>query len=136
VRPDRGGRGQGLAIWQAAVAHAGARTIGLDGVVAQRENYRKSGFVLERRNIRYGGTVAATAAKPQRGMVALADVPFGAIEADDATVFPAARAAFLRAWIDTKGHIGRALLCDGKLCAWGVIRPCRQGYKIGPLVAD
>src|SRR5206468_11687322 len=116
--------------------HAGARTIGLDGVVAQQENYRKSGFVLERRNIRYGGMVAATAAKPQRGMVALADVPFGAIEADDATVFPAARAAFLRGWIDTKGHIGRALLCDGKLCAWGVIRPCRQGYKIGPLVAD
>jgi hypothetical protein len=25
---------------------------------------------------------------------------------------------------------------DGKLIAWGVIRPCRSGYKIGPLVAD
>jgi hypothetical protein len=25
---------------------------------------------------------------------------------------------------------------DGALAAWGVIRPCREGFKIGPLVAD
>jgi len=25
---------------------------------------------------------------------------------------------------------------DGALAAWGVIRPCRTGCKIGPLVAD
>ena len=25
---------------------------------------------------------------------------------------------------------------DGRLAAWGVIRPCRTGYKIGPLNAD
>ena len=25
---------------------------------------------------------------------------------------------------------------DGRLAAWGVIRPCRHGRKIGPLVAD
>jgi hypothetical protein len=58
------------------------------------------------------------------------------VEADDATVFPAPRPAFLRAWINTPGHVGRALLRDGKLAAWGVIRPCRAGRKIGPLVAD
>ncbi|MGA7486954.1 MAG: GNAT family N-acetyltransferase, partial [Xanthobacteraceae bacterium] len=44
VRPDLRGRGHGLRIWNAAIAHAGARVIGLDGVVAQQENYRKSGF--------------------------------------------------------------------------------------------
>jgi hypothetical protein len=54
----------------------------------------------------------------------------------DATVFPALRSAFLRAWINTSGHLGRALLRDGRLAAWGVIRPCRNGTKIGPLVAD
>jgi 2C-methyl-D-erythritol 2,4-cyclodiphosphate synthase len=51
-------------------------------------------------------------------------------------VFPAARLAFLRAWIGASGHIGRALMRDGALVAWGVIRPCREGCKIGPLVAD
>ena len=25
---------------------------------------------------------------------------------------------------------------DGWLAGWGVIRPCRKGFKIGPLVAD
>ena len=25
---------------------------------------------------------------------------------------------------------------DGELAGWGVIRPCRKGRKIGPLVAD
>ena len=58
------------------------------------------------------------------------------VEADDATVFPAPRPAFLRAWIDTPGHVGRALMVDGRLAAWGVIRPCQKGWKVGPLVAD
>src|SRR6478672_2410872 len=69
-------------------------------------------------------------------LVPLAEVPFAALEADDARVFPAPRAAFLRAWIGTRGHIGRALVRDGNLAAWGVIRPSRRGHKIGPLVAN
>jgi len=134
VRPDLRGRGYGLAIWRAAIAYAGNRVIGLDGVVAQQDNYRKSGFVLAHRNIRFGGTVAARG--PVAETVPLAEVPFALIEADDATVFPASRPAFLHAWIAAPGHRGRALVRDGKLAAWGVIRPCRRGFKIGPLVAD
>ena len=135
VRPDLRGCGYGLRIWKAAIAHAGARTVGLDGVVAQQENYKKSGFALAYPNIRYGGRVAATAAPPA-GVVPLTDVAFPLVEADDATAFPAPRAAFLRAWIGTRGHVGCALVRDGRLAAWGVIRPCRTGHKIGPLVAD
>src|ERR687897_410610 len=44
VRKDLRGRGFGLRLWDAAIAHAGSRVIGLDGVVAQQQNYRKSGF--------------------------------------------------------------------------------------------
>lgn len=134
VRPDLRGRGLGLQIWKAAIAHAGARIIGLDGVVAQQANYRKSGFELAYPNIRYGGIAATNA--PNAGVVALGDVPMVMVEASDATVFPAPRPAFLRAWIGAPGHIGRALMRDGALSAWGVIRPCRRGWKIGPLVAD
>ena len=135
VRDDLRGRGYGLRIWNAAIAHARPRTIGLDGVVAQQGNYRKSGFQLAYANIRYGGRVAPAAAAPA-GIVPLADVPFATVAADDATVFPAPRASFLRAWISARGHVGRALVRDGRLAAWGVIRPCRIGRKIGPLVAD
>jgi GNAT superfamily N-acetyltransferase len=135
VRPDLRGRGYGLRIWQAAMAHAGSRTVGLDGVVAQQENYRKSGFQLAHRNIRYGGSVLSHR-RPPADVVDLADVPFDQIAADDAAVFPAGRKPFLQAWHGGRGHLGRALLRDGKLAAWGLIRPCRRGCKIGPLVAD
>jgi hypothetical protein len=134
VRPDLRRRGYGLRIWKAAMAHAGSRTVGLDGVVAQQQNYGKSGFRLAYPNIRYGGTVAPIA--PPAEIIALEDVPFATVEADDATVFPAPRSAFLRGWLDAPGHIGSALLRDGRLAAWGLIRPCRSGYKIGPLIAD
>jgi len=135
VRPEFRGAGHGLRIWNAAIAHAGSRVIGLDGVVAQQDNYKKSGFGLAYANIRYGGTVSAPPA-PLADVVALDKIPFAMIEADDATVFPAPRSAFLRAWIGAPGHVGRALKRDGRLAGWGVIRPCRTGRKIGPLVAD
>ncbi len=135
VRPDLRGRGHGLKIWNAAIAHARPRVIGLDGVVAQQANYQKSGFALAYANVRYGGTVAAPP-PPSGRVVALTDVPMALVEADDATVFPASRPAFLRAWISTPGHVGRALLRDGRLAGWGVVRPCRTGRKIGPLIAD
>lgn len=133
VRAGFRGAGHGLRIWNAAIAHAGSRVIGLDGVVAQQDNYRKSGFQLAYANIRYGGTISAT---PPADIVALDKLPFAMVEADDATVFPAPRSPFLHAWINTPGHLGRALLRDGKLAGWGVIRPCRIGHKIGPLVAN
>ncbi|MBR0820930.1 GNAT family N-acetyltransferase [Bradyrhizobium liaoningense] len=135
VRAGFRGAGHGLRIWNAAIAHAGTRVIGLDGVVAQQDNYKKSGFQLAYANIRYGGIVAAPL-RPPANIVTLDNIPFALVEADDATVFPAPRSAFLRAWIKASGHLGRALLRDGKLAAWGVIRPCRTGHKIGPLVAD
>src|SRR5499426_4685816 len=59
VRGDLRGRGYGLRMWNAAIAHAGPRAIGLDGVVAQQENYKRSGFRLAYANVRYGGIVAA-----------------------------------------------------------------------------
>src|SRR5216110_100347 len=105
VREDLRGKGYGLRIWNAAIAHAGSRVIGLDGVVAQQDNYKKSGFQLAYANVRYGGTVTAPNL-PQAGIVALTDVPFASVEAYDATVFPAPRPAFLRAWISAPGHVG------------------------------
>jgi Acetyltransferase (GNAT) domain len=123
--------GSGSQAWRAR----GSRAIGLDGVVAQQDNYRKSGFMFAYNNIRYGGWVAPLVeAKPTT--VPLTEVSFDLIARDDATVFPAARPTFLYTWISAPGHIGRALIRDGLLVAWGVIRPCRTGRKIGPLIAD
>ena len=135
MRKDLRGRGYGLRIWNAAIASAGQRVIGLDGVVAQQQNYRKAGFEFAYANIRYGGTVTSPDA-PSAEVIALSAVPLAMVEAYDATVFPAPRTAFLRAWIDAPGHIGCALIRDGRLAGFGVIRPCLHGRKISPLVAD
>jgi hypothetical protein len=135
VRPDLRGSCLGLQIWNAAIAHAGARVIGLDGVVAQQDNYTKSGFQFAYANIRYGGTVAALRA-PGADVVDLGAVSFADLAADDVTVFPAPRSAFLRSWIGAPGHAGCAVMRDGRLAGWGVIRPCLKGCKIGPLLAD
>src|SRR5262245_6540722 len=135
VRKDLRGRGLGLRIWNAAIAHAGPRVIGLDGVVGQQQNYRKSGFKFAYSNVRYGGIIPA-GQTPAAGIIPLTEVPLPTVAAYDATVFPALRTAFLRAWIGSPGHSGCALIRDGSLAGWGVIRPCRQGWKIGPLVAD
>ena len=56
VRPEYRGKDYGIQIWNAGLAHLKGRTIGLDGVVAQQDNYKKSGFTLAYRNIRYQGT--------------------------------------------------------------------------------
>lgn len=69
VRSPVRGKGYGLATWQAGIAHAGSRAIGLDGVPAQQDNYRRSGFELAYRNARYGGTGPARAAPPPEGML-------------------------------------------------------------------
>src|SRR3954447_14270634 len=130
VRPDLRGRGYGLQIWRAALEHSGARTVGLDGVVAQQANYRKAGFVLAYRNIRFGGTVAGSGTEST-----LAPPPVAPAVTDDARVFPATRDALIRAWLTAEGHVARGLVRDGELEAWGVIRPCRHGCKIGPLIA-
>ena len=46
------------------------------------------------------------------------------------------RAAFLRPWIEPDGGLGLGLLQDGELHALGVVRPCREGFKVWPLFAS
>src|SRR5690606_16283758 len=53
VAPAWRQQGYGLQLWHAAMQHLQGRLIGLDGVVAQQDNYRKSGFALAYNNIRF-----------------------------------------------------------------------------------
>lgn len=136
--PEARGQGHGWAVWQAGMARLAGRTIGLDGVVAQQANYRRSGFELAWNNARYSGAGALPDAPPPPGLalVAAASVPFDRLLAFDAACAGTPRAAFLRAWLAAPGHEARALAAaDGALAGLGVVRPARQGSKIGPLFA-
>lgn len=129
------GQGFGHALWQQALAHAGERCVGLDGVVDQQDNYRRSGFALAFRNIRFGG-VPVTLPNPPKGFkVTRIDAPSAELEALDARVFPSQRRGFWQAWLGAQGHCAVVAHQDAALAAFSTLRPCRNGFKIGPLVA-
>ncbi|MEU6975409.1 GNAT family N-acetyltransferase [Streptomyces sp. NPDC046371] len=135
VRPDQRGFGHGLATWRAALAHAGERTVGLDGVPAQQDNYRRSGFAPAYRTARFvgevplsGGTVA--------GVVPVERVDPAALAAYDGACHPADRPRFLASWLATPGHRALVRLTDGRVTGYGVVRPAEQEARVGPLFAD
>lgn len=134
VKPECRGQGHGIATWRAGLEHGRGCNIGLDGVVVQQENYRRSGFTLAHRNIRYCGTVTAVA-DDDGTVVPLAAVPREALLAYDRQLFPAERTAFLAAWSQAPRR-GLAVVRERRLSGYGVVRPCRVGSKIGPLFAD
>ncbi len=136
VRPEHRGSGLGLALWQRAMQHQAGRCVGLDGVVAQQDNYHRAGFTLAHRNIRYGLEGARLAPPPPGLVVPVAALPVATLAAYDRRCFPAARDAFLRAWLTLPGHVALAVVRDGALAGYGVMRPCPQGAKLGPLFAD
>lgn len=129
------GQGFGLRLWQAAMASLAGRNVGLDGVPAQQENYRRSGFSLAHRNVRYAGRSMADAQGGSRAQ-ALADGDLPTLQAYDRAFFPDERSAFLRRWVDPAHAHTRLVVEEAQVRGYGVIRPCHQGYKIGPLQAD
>lgn len=136
VTPAWRGRGIGIRLWQAGMSRLSGRVVGLDGVPAQQDNYRRSGFMLAWRNVRYGGVAQASAQAQADEVVPLAQVDLDTLCRKDRETFPAPRAAFLQAWRAMPDSTGLAWQRDDRLGGWGVIRRCRSGHKIGPLVAD
>ena len=132
-RPAHRGRGYGLLLWRAGLEHLGGRSIGLDGVVAQQANYRRSGFTYAWPNFRFGGTVESRA-DPQ--LVDARTLPFRDVENIDRPLFPGPRPSFLAAWLAMPDSRSLALVEDGTMTAFGTIRRCRSGWKVGPLYAD
>jgi len=136
VRPEYRGRGVGIALWRTAMERLAGRNVGLDGVVAQQANYRRSGFSLAHRNIRFGLSGGdRQSAVPGVALSPAAACPPETIVALDRRCFPAPREAFLRKWLALPGHVALAALVDGTAVGYGVIRPCLEGAKVGPLVA-
>jgi GNAT superfamily N-acetyltransferase len=133
--PEARGRGYGWATWQAAMERLAGRIVGLDGVVAQQENYRKSGFELRHRNVRYGGQVGVSVV-PDARLVPVDEIIVPAVLSYDRAFFPEPRESFLRQWLVADGRTSFAYIEDGAVLGYATIRPCREGHKIGPLFAD
>lgn len=138
VRPDHRGQRWGRMIWDHILHSLQGRVIGLDGVLAQQGNYAQSGFQLAYRSIRFAGETGAadTALPGDRGLRPVGDSELDALTAYDARHFPTPRGAFLRAWLTQPGTTAQAAYAGTAICGYGAIRPCVQGWKIGPLFAE
>ena len=157
--PDWRGQGYGWQVWQAAMRTVQG-TVGLDGVVEQQENYRRSGFEFAWNNARYHGVLQppAVEASPGGSPVASAQAaeqgntstrkdrqsltgvqPVGerhraAVVAFDQVVTGIHRTAFATAWYtDTATRKSYCIQHGDTIVAVGTIRQCLEGYKIGPL---
>jgi hypothetical protein len=136
ARPAARGKGHGIQIWRAGMQRLEGRNVGLDGVVAQQYNYRKSGFRLAWNNIRHQG--APVDAAPPAG-VSLFDarvVPFAALAAYDRRFFPEERDTFLASWISLPERAAMVAVHEGALAGFGVMRNAAGPSRIGPLYAQ
>lgn len=128
------GNGFGFKLWEAAIASLSGRNIGLDGVLAQQDNYKKSGFKLAHRNIRFAGKSAKNSL-PTRATAA-EQIAFKDIAAYDRQFFPDERSAFLKNWIAPENSRTLVIVEDSRILGYGSIRACDRGFKIGPLNAE
>lgn len=135
VKPEYRGQGYGIQIWNAAMNYLHGQNVGLDGVISQQDNYKKSGFKLAYRHIRYEGISRPQESKSEH-IVNLADLPFQIIDSYDSQFFPDNRSVFIESWIRQPESHALGMLRDQKLAGYGVIRKCLNGYKIGPLFAN
>lgn len=124
----------GPALGEAALKHLEGCNVGQDGVLAKVKNYQAAGFKLAYRNYRYAGMadgrgITCSNIQPVSGKI------FAAICLYDRDCFPANREVFLEKWFSQLQTQTLVYLEDG-VRGYGVIRKCREGFKIGPLFAD
>jgi hypothetical protein len=142
IRPEFRGRSLGNILWHARRDQLLDRlksdaTIGMDGVFTMQDFYARGGFIFSHRNLRFvveRPAVGITAVDPH--IRPLASTSFAEVQAYDRHCFPASRDSFLQGWLRQPHGLALGYWQEHKLLGYGVIRRCRQGYKIGPLFAD
>jgi len=144
MRRDLRRQGLGRIFWHELLRRHVARLrpnapIGLDGVFDMAPFYAADGFKLLYRDLRYEGVAAGRAAgdRADVAVLPLDRIAWDKLAAYDAAVSGIARPDFMRRWLSVSGGKGFAMLHrDGSVAGYGFARPCRSGYKIGPLCAD
>lgn len=138
MRPEHRGHGLGAALWNERLRRLKARLapgapIGMDGVLDMAPFYEKGGFRRLYNDVRYQGMVSS---EPHPLALPLSRIPFQDIDAYDRRIFGVPRTDFLRAWLSQDGGHGAVVLGADAVRGYGFLRPCRVGFKIGPLFAD
>ena len=138
MRPEYRGHGLGDRLWNERKRRLLARldgdaSVGMDGVFNMQGYYARGGFRFVCRDLRFEGR--GMDLPHPKGVIEASSLPFERIDAYDRRHFPASRSRFLRSWIQRPGGHSLAAVDGEDICGYVVMRPCRIGYKIGPLFA-
>lgn len=139
IHPDYRGKGLGNRLWHERKKRLQERlnedaSIGMDGVFDMQAYYAKGGFVFAERDLRFEGIAETHEIAPN--IVPVDQVDFQALNRYDQRHFPTERRQFLKDWIQRPNGHAFACVVEGSIKGYAVMRPCREGYKIGPLFAD
>ncbi|SMX34599.1 GNAT family N-acetyltransferase [Actibacterium lipolyticum] len=133
--PAHRGKGIGYDLWQHAIAHAGDRCIGLDGVAEQQSNYARSGFVRTGTTTRFDGPLPETNIDSVRDIDLSNDI--ATIAQLDGIANGYLRPSFLSGWImGTPTRKTVVYEVSGEIKGFATARQCHDGCKIGPIIAD
>jgi hypothetical protein len=138
MRGDLRNRGLGTELWHWRRDHLVERlepgaVIGMDGVYEMVPFYERGGFSPAYRDVRFQGTAVG---QTHPDVSALGEPDFNDVDQFDRAYFPVPRSAFLKRWLTAPGVQAMGVRENGKIVAYGVARPCRVGFKIGPLFAE
>ena len=133
VKPEFRGQGYGIQIWRQAMENLEGRCVGLDGVIAQQGNYSKSGFKFAYRSPRFAGPCERFMG--DLGQTSSTAPSWEDIEEFDNACSPAARPAYMQAWLECPKAL-HAQLRGETLRGWAMARACQEGHKIGPVLAE
>lgn len=111
-------------------------TIGLDAVDQMIPFYERGGFRSYTRHRRFQLSDPLRIAPAKMDLVDACSCDLSKIRDLDQRCFPGDRKNFLSEWIRQPGGIALAAVAGDKLDGFGVMRPCRIGWKIGPLFAN
>jgi hypothetical protein len=135
VKPEVRNRSYGVQLWDAGLKYLKHRTIGLDSVRPDLVSLKKPEFKGAYTNFRFKWTKdEQLPVRPE--VMQLAEVPFPLVTAYDRKVFAFSRENFLKCWVSRPDTVALGIMRHNELSAYGVIRECREGFKIGPLFAD
>lgn len=135
IIPEYRGKGYGIQLWNAAMERLKDHNIGLDGVIEQQENYKKSGFKFAYSNIRFEWINKAESFV-NKNIIDTSSISFDQLKDYDRNFFHADRTDFLISWLKMPKSFSFVYTTGRQIKGYGVIRKCRVGYKIGPLFSE
>jgi Acetyltransferase (GNAT) domain/Acetyltransferase (GNAT) family len=135
VKPEARNRNLAVQLWDAGLRYLGNRCIGLDSVRPDLVSRKKPEFKPAHTNYRFKWIKGEQwAVAPE--VIDLSQAAFSIVTAYDCEVFGFSRESFLESWMSRPGTRALGIIKDDNLSGYGVIRECREGFKIGPLFAD